>query len=109
MSNENSLTPKKAKQYNYFIESRLNLCHLRSFNRKFTRKKLFVETTCPPLELAVGGTYNNETCTNGTNIYNDTCELSCTQSYNLSSSDGVRRCTENGTWSNHVTCERKPN
>ena len=63
--------------------------------------------TCASIPLTVGEIYNNETCTHGTKIYNDTCELSCTLGYNLSSSDGVRKCTENGTWSNPVTCERE--
>ena len=62
--------------------------------------------TCAAIPLIVGEMYNNETCTNGTKVYNDTCELSCTQGYNLSSSYSVRKCTENGTWSNPVTCER---
>ena len=62
--------------------------------------------TCAAIPLIVGEMYNNETCTNGTKVYNDACELSCTQGYNLSSSYSVRKCTENGTWSNRVTCER---
>ena len=45
-------------------------------------------------------------CTKDTKIYNDTCEVSCELGYNLTSSDGVHKCTENGTWSNNVTCER---
>ena len=64
--------------------------------------------TCAAIPLTVGEIYNNDTCTKDTKVYNDTCELSCTQGYNLTSSDGVRKCTENGTWSNPVTCERMP-
>ncbi|KAI0220755.1 hypothetical protein LSAT2_027769 [Lamellibrachia satsuma] len=60
---------------------------------------------CPLIKKADNEIYNNM-CTTATKVYNDTCEVSCEVGYNLTSSDGVRRCTEHGTWSNSVTCER---
>ena len=63
--------------------------------------------SCASITLTVGEIYNDGTCTKGSKDYNDTCALSCTIGYNLSSIDGVRKCTENGTWSNPVKCERK--
>ncbi|KAI0229120.1 P-selectin [Lamellibrachia satsuma] len=61
--------------------------------------------TCPPIVASDVEIYNNNTCTMHTKVYNDTCEVSCKLGYNLTSSDGVHRCTEHGIWSNNVTCE----
>ncbi|KAI0231624.1 hypothetical protein LSAT2_018021 [Lamellibrachia satsuma] len=60
--------------------------------------------TCPPIKKSEAEKYN-DTCTSYKKFYNDTCEMSCELGYNLTSSDGVHKCTENGTWSNNVTCE----
>jgi len=49
--------------------------------------------------------YKKTTCTTDTKVYNDTCEVSCTLGYHLTRSDSVHKCTENGSWSNDVTCE----
>ncbi|KAI0238241.1 Ficolin-2 [Lamellibrachia satsuma] len=59
---------------------------------------------CPPIKKSDAEIYS-VTCTVDTKVYNDTCEVSCELGYNLASSDGVHKCTENGTWSNNVTCE----
>lgn len=66
----------------------------------------FAVTICPPLQLTVGEMYNDTSCTTDTKFYGDTCDVSCTLGYNLTTTDGVHECTENGTWSNTVTCER---
>ena len=63
--------------------------------------------SCPPLTPTGGETYRDTGCMSGKKVYNDTCEVSCELGYNLTSSDDVHKCTENGTWSNNVTCERK--
>ena len=60
---------------------------------------------CPPIKQSDAEIYS-DMCTVDTKVYNDTCEVSCELGYNLTSSDGVHKCTENGTWSNNVTCER---
>ncbi|KAK2149960.1 hypothetical protein NP493_2875g00011, partial [Ridgeia piscesae] len=60
---------------------------------------------CPALPVRDGELYDNEKCTTDINIYNDTCTVTCTLGYNMTGIDGVRMCTENGTWSNNVTCE----
>ena len=61
---------------------------------------------CTALAENKGVMYGNDTCTTDTKVYNDTCTMSCTLGYNLTSTDDVRMCTEDGTWSNNVTCER---
>ncbi|KAI0220809.1 CUB and sushi domain-containing protein 1 [Lamellibrachia satsuma] len=61
--------------------------------------------TCPSIKTVDGELYNDTTCTSGKKVYNDTCEVSCTLGYNVTSSDGVRTCTENGNWTNPVSCE----
>ena len=61
---------------------------------------------CPRLNKTSAEVYNEPSCTTETKFYNDTCELSCNIGYKLSRADGVRTCTENGTWSNPVKCER---
>lgn len=72
-----------------------------------TRQIRFAETTCPSLKLAVGEMYIPEWCTSQRMSYDDTCDVSCILGYNLTNADGVRKCTENGTWSNNnATCER---
>jgi hypothetical protein len=65
----------------------------------------FLVVKCPPIKNSEVEIYN-VTCTTDTKVYNDTCEVSCELGYNLTSSDGVHKCTENGTWSNNVTCKR---
>ena len=65
----------------------------------------FSVVKCPLIKKTDGEVYDI-TCTTDTKVYNDTCEVSCELGYNLTSSDGVHKCTENGTWSNNVTCER---
>jgi len=62
--------------------------------------------TCPHIKKVEGEMYKDTTCTSVEKVYNDKCEVSCTFGYNLTRIDSVRRCTENGTWSNDVTCER---
>ena len=72
-------------------------------NNNFTS---FVETTCPLRLQAVGEIYANKSCTAEKVYYNERCDVSCALGYNLTSSDGVHTCSEKGTWSNNVTCER---
>ncbi|KAI0235778.1 Sushi, von Willebrand factor type A, EGF and pentraxin domain-containing protein 1, partial [Lamellibrachia satsuma] len=60
---------------------------------------------CAALAENKGEMYDNDTCTTDTKVYNDTCTMYCTLGYNLTSIDDVRMCTEDGTWSNNVTCE----
>ncbi|KAK2182849.1 hypothetical protein NP493_333g00010 [Ridgeia piscesae] len=64
-----------------------------------------VAVKCPRLNKTSAEVYNEPSCTTETKFYNDTCELSCNIGYKLSRADGVRTCTENGTWSNPVKCE----
>ncbi|KAI0227874.1 hypothetical protein LSAT2_021636 [Lamellibrachia satsuma] len=61
--------------------------------------------TCPPIGMQSGEIYTDTTCTSSTKNYKDTCEMTCIQGYRLTGSTGVRRCTENGNWSNVATCE----
>ena len=61
---------------------------------------------CAALVKNDGEMYDNETCTTQTKVYNDTCTVFCTLGYSLTSSDGEHKCTENGNWSNNITCER---
>ena len=68
---------------------------------------LCLVVTCDALPTDPHGFYMSETCIKQRSFYNDSCELECELGYNLTSSDGVHKCTENGTWSNNVTCERK--
>jgi len=68
--------------------------------------RAFAVVTCPPINKTTGEMYNNKTCTSETKKYSETCEVSCTLGYNLTRIDCVHKCTENGTWSNDVTCER---
>ena len=72
---------------------------------RISRIKIVSVVKCPPITKSDGEIYD-VTCTKHTRVYNDTCEVSCELGYNLTSSDGVHKCTENGTWSNNVTCER---
>ena len=68
--------------------------------------RAFAVVTCPPITKTTGEMYINKTCTSEPKMYGDTCEVSCTLGYNLTRIDSVHMCTENGTWSNDVTCGR---
>ena len=70
------------------------------------RDRAFAVVTCPPIDKTTGEMYNIETCTSEPKMYNEKCEVSCTLGYNLTRIDSVHMCTENGTWSNDVTCGR---
>ena len=67
---------------------------------------LIAVVTCPPIPTSDHDIYSENNCTSTRMVYNDTCTLTCGIGYNLTNSDGVRTCTENGTWSNSVKCER---
>ena len=68
---------------------------------------VFAVIRCPAVTSIKGEIYNDAMCTSGKKVYNDTCEVSCTLGYNLTSIDGVHVCAEDGTWTNPVSCERK--
>ena len=68
----------------------------------------FAVVTCPAITPVDGEIYIDPRCMTDKLVYNETCEVSCELGYNLTSSDGVHKCTEDDTWDNNVTCERTP-
>ena len=94
----------------HIILTHIHITHTLNANKQkhnILKKRVFSVVTCPAFTPNVGEKYKEPTCTSGKKFYNHTCEVSCELGYNLTSSGGVHICTENGTWSNDVTCERK--
>ncbi|KAK2182850.1 hypothetical protein NP493_333g00027 [Ridgeia piscesae] len=64
-------------------------------------------TTCPPLLLVDGEVCNDTSCTTNKKLYGDKCIVSYKTGYNLSTTNDVHECTQNGSWSDHDLRKRR--
>jgi len=74
---------------------------------KYPLYKILAVTTCPPLLLVDGEVCNDTSCTTNKKLYGDKCIVSYKTGYNLSTTNDVHECTQNGSWSDHDLRKRR--